>query len=337
MMKMKLNKKIAGATAMLMISAAMLGTSTFAWFTMNKTVTVTGMEMKTTVGSNLLVSPDTTEANFKTSLSQSRQALLEPVSTVNGLNYFYTVNAKGNGDAQADDYVAYSESTALTATDTFANKTKYDATFNGDTKYNITTANPATAAAYQTGYGYVDYNFYLKASATDANQQVVMTDFNLLYNNATITDTPMADKAWRAAVFVQKLGDANQTSCGTGIAPGESGGASLVSIIKRDGAVNQTANYAISAAATAPTEIPSANRDQAVVIDDTIAANTTEYYYVVIRVWLEGEDTTCTSQTYATLTNAWQVGTEFKLQTGATGAVTQITSDVAKTKASSGS
>ena len=333
MKKTNAKKKILPAVGMLAISAAMLSSATFAWFTMNKTVTVTGMEMKTQVGSNLLVSPDTTEANFKTSLSQSRAALLEPVSTVNGLNYFYTVNAKGNGDAQADDYVAYSESTSLTATDTFANKSKYDTTFNGDTKYNITTANPATAAAYQTGYGYVDYNFYLKASATEANQQVVMTDFNLLYDDAAITDSPMADKAWRAAVFVQKLGEGNQTSCATGVAPGETGGASLVSIIKRDGAVNQTDNYAVSAAATAPTEISSTVRDKAVVIDNAIDANTTEYYYVVIRVWLEGEDTTCTSQTYATLTDEWAVGTEFKLQGNANGAVTQITSDASKTHA----
>ena len=47
MMKMKLNKKIAGATAMLMLSATMLGTSTFAWFTMNKETETGGMYMST--------------------------------------------------------------------------------------------------------------------------------------------------------------------------------------------------------------------------------------------------------------------------------------------------
>ena len=44
MKKKKTNKKIASALAMLMLSAAMLGTSTYAWFTMNKRVEVTGME-----------------------------------------------------------------------------------------------------------------------------------------------------------------------------------------------------------------------------------------------------------------------------------------------------
>lgn len=318
-------KKLIPAAGSLMVSAVMLATSTYAWFTMNKTVTVTGMEMKTTVGSNLLISATNAESGFSTSLEQSRKALLEPVSTVNGVNYFYTVNAKGNGDAISDDYTAYSEAavgdpqTNSNATTTALEKTGYDATFN--TRYGITS--PAETD-FGTAYGYVDYAFYLKATSTEASQQVVMTDLNLLYNNAGITDSPMADKAWRAAVFVKKFGDGNQTSCGTGVAPGESGGGTLVSILKRTGAANQTANYAVSAAATAPTEISSSVRDQAVIVDDSITVNTTEYYYVVIRVWLEGEDTTCTSNTYATLTNNWKLTAKFDLQTGASGAVTTI-------------
>ena len=84
-------KKLIPAAGMLMLSAAMLGTSTFAWFTMNKTVSVTGMQVNTTVGSNLLISHDTTagtsvnaEDTFKTSDTTAISALLEPVSTIDG-------------------------------------------------------------------------------------------------------------------------------------------------------------------------------------------------------------------------------------------------------------
>ena len=48
-------KKIAGRTklfsaiGMFTVSAVMLASSTYAWFTMNKAVTVTGMQMKTVV------------------------------------------------------------------------------------------------------------------------------------------------------------------------------------------------------------------------------------------------------------------------------------------------
>lgn len=52
---------------------------------MNKSVTVTGMELKTTVSSNLQIAATNTESDFDNSLSQSVKALLEPVSTIDGL------------------------------------------------------------------------------------------------------------------------------------------------------------------------------------------------------------------------------------------------------------
>ena len=39
-------KKLIPALCMLLIAAAMLGTSTYAWFSMNTTVTATGMQVK---------------------------------------------------------------------------------------------------------------------------------------------------------------------------------------------------------------------------------------------------------------------------------------------------
>ena len=48
-------KKLIPAAGMLMLSAAMLGTSTFAWFTMNKEVSVTGMEVKAHAEEGLLI------------------------------------------------------------------------------------------------------------------------------------------------------------------------------------------------------------------------------------------------------------------------------------------
>jgi len=82
MMKMKLNKKIAGASAMLMLSATMLGTSTFAWFTMNKEVTVTGMKLKATAEQGLVIS-DYTKADWKTdwTVTMTDAAELAPTST----------------------------------------------------------------------------------------------------------------------------------------------------------------------------------------------------------------------------------------------------------------
>jgi hypothetical protein len=61
---MKNMKKIIPALAMLLVSAVLLGTSTFAWFSMNTSVTVTGMELiAKTNNATLLISKTNTTAS----------------------------------------------------------------------------------------------------------------------------------------------------------------------------------------------------------------------------------------------------------------------------------
>ena len=109
-------KKLLPAVGMLAISATMLGTSTYAWFTMNKTVEVTGMELKTKVGANLLICSDNVEANYASAtLSEGRMGLLEPVSSINGTtgSFWYTVNANARGQKEGNATVTqYNENTA---------------------------------------------------------------------------------------------------------------------------------------------------------------------------------------------------------------------------------
>lgn len=316
-------KKLIPAAGSLMVSAVMLATSTYAWFTMNKTVSVTGMEVKTKVGSNLLVSETPNDANFAKELTQSRQALLEPTSTVDGIQYFYTVNAGSNGDALSDNYVAYNEAGGTTIADTAAGKTKYDAAFN--TAYGTT---PSTTA-FDTAYGYVDYAFYLKATNTEAGNSgtVVLSKCNLLYNanGDGTTWTAPTDKAWRVAMFVEELG--SSVSAGnapavdtTGASPSYSG-ALKKTILRISGAQNQSTTEAVDSTTT----LSAATYDTAATVDSSMTSNATEYYYVVIRLWLEGEDTTCTSQTYAALTNKYKLDLQFDLNGGESTSATAAT------------
>ena len=78
---------------------------------MNTTVSVTGMSVTTEVSDALSIAAENAEANFDNSLAQSRTGKLRPVSTVDGVSFFYTegTNVKGNGDAKAESYIAYSE------------------------------------------------------------------------------------------------------------------------------------------------------------------------------------------------------------------------------------
>ncbi|MBR4769390.1 MAG: hypothetical protein IK090_00495 [Clostridia bacterium] len=283
-------KKIIPALALLLVSAVLLATSSFAWFSMNTTVTVTGMEVKTKVSSNLQIKEDTldsttriADANFTTAVDESTTyatpALLEPVSTVDGVAFFFTTNALSNGDAVADEYTAYNAAEVPTSGELTAFNTRYGST---------------------GAVGYVDYVFQLKAVNTaNAGKDIKITKLDLIYGGASDNS-----KAYRVALFVEDLGE-------TGSAP-TGGSGTLKGIYAPSGATNQTANKAVSATDAAPTTI-STTAYNTVSNIATVPAEKTNYYKVVIRLFLEGEDTTCKNDTYAALTGNWKLNLELRL------------------------
>lgn len=295
---MKKNKrKLLSAIGMLTISATMLVTSTFAWFTMNKRATVENLSLKATVSSNLLISSDnSSDATYDKELKKNISALLAPSSTINGIDYFYTLDAAADGHKAKgpnDEYpfLRYTETKSLDVLDTYAEKDKYDPVFN--LNYNISTANPQEASEYKTAYGYVDYVMYLKATSTEENQKIVMNKCNLLYKGDILED-----KAWRAAIFVQETSAKTQpTSLGT-----------LVSIIAPTGAKNHNTGLAADTISSIGT-IQKENKE--VIIDSAITSGTSKYYKVVVRVWIEGEDTTCTTEIYGNKTDKYTLDLEY--------------------------
>ena len=147
------------------------------------------------------------------------------------------------------------------------------------------------------------------------------------------------DKAWRAAVFASEItGDIGV------VAASNATSGNLKAILTLSGAANQSdvatgegaGNYAVSGEAVAPTKMTlgyntwsDADHQSIGSVDDHV----TKYFKVTVRVWLEGEDTTCTSKTYAQLNNAWSLDAEFALTgnatTDTTGAVANITTTTA--------
>jgi hypothetical protein len=326
--KFSTNKKIMTAASMLLLSTFMLSSATYAWFTMNKKVTVDGMEVRTKVGANLLICDTNVESDYTTALTQNRAALLEPVSTVDGKAFVYTVNANARGQALATPtWATYNENTNLT--NEVAGKTAYDSAFNG--VYGNGTAFTADTVALDdtrtTGskdgaaYGYVDYTFYLKATNDGTDRYINMTKCNLLKDNAAIDNTSKtagvdANRAWRVAVFVA------DTAAGTTAATPATGTAT--SILTLAGATNFTPGEARDSS----NALDTVTYNTAVNIGDVGAtAGTTAYYKVVVRLWLEGEDDTCNSATYAALAKEYTLDLEFQLQSAA-GGVTNIGSAV---------
>lgn len=321
MAKIKLNKKIAGAAGMLLLSATMLGTSTYAWFTMSREVTVSGMEVRTKVSSNLLICDTNVEADYGSlELVQARKALLEPASTVTATDtgFYYTLDAAADGHkiqtTTDDPYILYTEGTSLTTEDTDAGKTKYDPAFN--TKYGIASAN--TSGEFKTAYAFVDYVFYLKATTDADNQKINMTRCNLIWDNEG-TDTVLTNKdtAWRVAVFATDV----TSDGGTGDLATNPATGTAISILSPENAVNFTNGQAVSSTTALDTVTYG---DDAVIA--TVANAGTKYYKVVVRLWLEGEDKNCYSAYFADKLEMYKLDLAFELGKGT--AVTNIGSSL---------
>jgi hypothetical protein len=314
----------------------MLSSSTYAWFTMNKYVTVTGMEVKTSVSSNLLishgVSSDTAkneDGSFTTADSTAIKAWLQPVSTNNAdsANFWYTLSAKANGAKDSGDYIGY-DTVGLGTTDvttaTYANafSQAYGVTKDQVTDFGATTT-PNNAAV-----GYVDYAFQLKATNTSGGaENIYLTQLDLTY--AGTTD---ADRAFRAAVFAQEFnnGFAADITTFTG---GDN--ANYKGIYAPEGSAYQASGAGVSGAnaTTAITNLLDAGEGDTAIPLATISAGQTKYYKVVVRLWLEGEDTTCTSETFATLTQNWALALRLDLGALSSGTVNSQTPVTALTMA----
>lgn len=314
-------KRIAASATMLAVSAAMLGTSTYAWFTMNKEVQVNGLALQTKVSSNLLISSNNEEGTYKAdTLIEGRKALLEPVSSVTAQTgkFFYTLDAAENGSkahtdfsVNANKYTAYAEGTNTNDGAAVAGKHYFDNAFNE--AYGI---DPA-ASDFGTAYGYVDYVFYLKATGTAAGQQIRMTRCDLDYAadkaNITYGAAGTGDKAWRVALFAKELTDAQAGigNSGSGAAVGQLDPAAQTETAKCILAPVGATYFTGGAVATDSTKSTITTGTGLI---DTIGAGTTKYYKVLVRVWLEGEDTTCNSNTYAALESGqWKLDLDFKL------------------------
>ena len=302
---MKKTKIVVPALAVLLLSTAASVSGTVAWFSMNNKVSVTGMSVTTKVSSSILISGTNADAaSYGDELNQTRTGVLEPASTVNGVDYFYTTNAVTSGDAKENVYKSYSEaeitdnpltdgadpdwSNALANTN--AGKTHYDVLFNN--AYGFTGADTA-----HVSYAYIDYTFYLKATNTsNATTHLRMTECLMKYANGAISE-----KAWRVAVFSQEV-----TAYAQNISAPASG--DKKTMLALSGAANFDGNQAVAST----TGLGSVTYGTAASLLD-VAAGDTAWQKVTVRLWLEGEDTTCNNETFAELVDQYTLKLSFRI------------------------
>jgi len=214
--KNKNTRKLLGAVGMLSVSAAMLVSSTFAWFTMNKDVKATSMQVKARAEGGLLINEVSTVGDANWDDAATANSLpgtsLVPTSTTNAAKWFHANSKSASDEAGATSNTAsdnlsgkyeeltglLTETTAATA-GTRAENGIYYKNSNGTEGYQADT----TDNAY-----YVMYKYYLKVSSdsdltlgTDAKSQNVA----IKSVDVTLPDTvksPDLNKALRVGIKI---------------------------------------------------------------------------------------------------------------------------------------
>lgn len=129
--KMKKFKKLIPAFCMLMVSAVLLGTSTYAWFSMNNTVTATGMSVTATTNTKYLLignssdlsNATTTCAPVKATGGVSGETKVYPSAKATGNitigevslqeGDWYTANSKVHSDSASIEYTTTVENETI--------------------------------------------------------------------------------------------------------------------------------------------------------------------------------------------------------------------------------
>jgi len=313
-------RKLLPAFAMLTVSAISLSSATYAWFTMNKTVEVTGMQMKAQAEKGLLINEmpgtGTVSGTNNGTYSESAKAgdasatALRPASTANLSAWWHAnskkssleagVNAAGDGmDADtvkvnANDYYADIKPTSLTAettnaaADTNCERTVYYADGVG-----------GTANSYDDGEGYyIKYTYYLKSSSNatmDVSANKLLAKVTATLQGGEDATAQDLDSALR--VGIQVNGDAKTTI----YAP----------------VTGYDSEYYVTNAATGATstkvEPVAGNTDAAINTAKVTlpAVNSATGTAVYVYVWFEGEDSHCKSDNIAATLNSYEIKVEF--------------------------
>ena len=271
-----IRKQLFAAVAMVLVAAVALGSSTYAWFANNNKVTATGLKATAQTGSSALLiavnESGISDKNFQTAVKLSTTAQkLAPVSTIDGKNFYYTLGTNVNGAGDAIN-------------ETYI---KYDE------------GADATNDSFPSGaVPYVQYDLLLKATL-DQTATIDLTKLALDYTKSDKeTDN---ENAFRVAFFAST----EQTS----VTAAKEATVSLVSIMNsQNTTTNFTPGQAVNSETTTGTVTkPGANAQ----VTATVTPSKDVYYRVIVKLWIEGEDITCTNTIFNPLAGEWNLGLEF--------------------------
>ena len=323
-------KKLVPAAGMLAISATMLATSTYAWFTMNKEVSVTGMEVKAHAEEGLLVNEVKT-ANSKTWDEQATAGAtdaiaLRPASSHN-LTTFWHANSKKSSDeaglgddnsntvvidGTGENAVLYKDVTSIKDEAVVAD-TGAVGNSKAETHVYYDDASFGTENEYNNGEGYyVKYTYYLKSSKSES----ALTVNNLQAQVKAVKTEGSTDLALDNALRV-------------GVKYGSTGMKIFAPVKNTVASPNGTATTGPSASYDVTND---AKGSEGTAVEPVVASTTGEFTAytqintsaetipavtqngspVYVYVWFEGEDVNCMSDNITAALAAYDITVNFK-------------------------
>lgn len=304
-------KRLIPALAMLLVSAILLGTSTFAWFSMNTTVSATNMQVKAVADQGILINEvaTATDGNWDNvaTTSQSEGIKLHSTSTAN-TSTWYVAHSKLQNDAASA--TAGVQSTNLTSdgyktlgTDITTAAATVDAVAGSNAQQTITYVESNGTSDYQNGEGYyVMYTYYIKSSADAIT--LTPTGIGQTFNIKSVTATPTQSTA---------AGDVPSTDLDKSLRVAVVIGGKAYIFAPISGA---TTEYYVNASSTATKPIDH-TVSQATALG-SIPATTSNGTPVYVYIYFEGEDTNLKTSNVTNSLDNITVNVEFELATNAT-------------------
>ncbi|MCI5513952.1 MAG: hypothetical protein MR471_07540 [Clostridia bacterium] len=273
---MKKFSKLIPAFCMLLISAMLMGTSTFAWFSMNTKVTASSMTVKATASKNLLISGTETGTYLPSLALTTNKTTLVPVSTaVLATPKFFKLDNVGS-EMTADSHDR-KNSTLMPAT---------DADYLKETMWVKTTGTDATdlraRITFTGGTAALDPALRVMFVVGGMNAYLMTPVANASSAYRAIADVTYEAASGTAVAGTFYFSDANGTKPGT--QPNAGDDVSHMFVQK----VTETATN-VTISPDNAVILSSLNADQAVQID--------------VYIWYEGQDVNCKSTNAVTLDN----------------------------------
>lgn len=288
-------KRLIPAIAMLALSAVTLSTSTYAWFTMSKEVSMTGLNMSATAGEGIEIAlaeidngsvnvyldtghPAEGDSGWKSSVVvgnyYSDVGALIPASSVDGVNLYEATDASNSGKTATQfSKLTLRNGNTLNAMAQMKTQNAYDenATSLGSTA--------------ESGY-YVDIPVHIRTTKKGTGSGALYYQMKIVNKDDTATGDKDLSKAVRVALMNRDAASASSILAidktnydGEKAVSGE-GNKSAVSNLKIDSVTN--GDFAESNGTDSGLTIPYAGEGA-----------TYGYLDFTIRIWLEGESQYC--------------------------------------------